>query len=476
MWLQVLLSSCLFLECFSLKTRELADSCAALKNRQSYSAVSIGVGTPPQHFDLVADTGSSAVIVTHCACQEASCYGYSSSCFTGTNRSETFVLPKDSEGDPHLLAMEFGSGVIYGVLATDVVSLGPVKARMNESLVLMYDHQLDSGITDFEGIFGLGLPYGEASAQSWLRQAAVQSFSMCFSNFEEDGVLRLLRGAKHEPMEEALQMRNVGKYHWALNFHGISLGNATTPVLFCGGASSCGLIPDSGTTLILGPPDHLLELFASLCDRWPRCAAAAERAANASSAQSIGISDWIKHAFERWGLPPIRSPFAPSPATERKMAKREAFESLLSTCSAWANSAEDLDAELPELLWHVSGAGDSRGDANSGNSQVLRMPGSAYVVAVGYEGRMGCVAFFGEIDLVTPSGPVWILGSAIFYEYVVKYDLSPDAAISFSKGPCSSCSTDTALALARRKSRQSRPIRRQESPVRMPRFNHSRLL
>lgn len=36
--------------------------------------------------------------------------------------------------------------------------------------------------------------------------------------------------------------------------------------------------------------------------------------------------------------------------------------------------------------------------------------------------RMGCVAFFGEIDLVTPSGPVWILGSAIFYEYVVKYE------------------------------------------------------
>lgn len=36
----------------------------------------------------------------------------------------------------------------------------------------MYDHQLDSGITDFEGIFGLGLPYGEASAQSWLRQAS----------------------------------------------------------------------------------------------------------------------------------------------------------------------------------------------------------------------------------------------------------------------------------------------------------------
>ena len=36
----------------------------------------IGIGTPRQYFDLIADTGSSAVIVTHCACQKTNCFGH----------------------------------------------------------------------------------------------------------------------------------------------------------------------------------------------------------------------------------------------------------------------------------------------------------------------------------------------------------------------------------------------------------------
>ena len=36
----------------------------------------------------------------------------------------------------------------------------------------MYDHELDASITDFEGIFGLGLPYEDGFEQSWLTTAA----------------------------------------------------------------------------------------------------------------------------------------------------------------------------------------------------------------------------------------------------------------------------------------------------------------
>jgi len=40
--------------------------------------------------------------------------------------------------------------------------------------VLMYDNKLDASITNFEGIFGLGLPYKSRSAgeQSWLTTAS----------------------------------------------------------------------------------------------------------------------------------------------------------------------------------------------------------------------------------------------------------------------------------------------------------------
>jgi hypothetical protein len=53
---------------------------APLKNHGSYSAVEIGIGTPRQSFDLVADTGSSNVIVTHCACQQTNCFGCLGNC------------------------------------------------------------------------------------------------------------------------------------------------------------------------------------------------------------------------------------------------------------------------------------------------------------------------------------------------------------------------------------------------------------
>lgn len=49
---------------------------APLENHGSYSAVKIGIGTPRQYLDLIADTGSSAVIVTHCACQKTNCFGH----------------------------------------------------------------------------------------------------------------------------------------------------------------------------------------------------------------------------------------------------------------------------------------------------------------------------------------------------------------------------------------------------------------
>ena len=52
----------------------------------------------------------------------------------------------------------------------------------------MYDHELDASITDFEGIFGLGLPYddgfGGFEKSSWLTTAAWP----CMKNAMADGL------------------------------------------------------------------------------------------------------------------------------------------------------------------------------------------------------------------------------------------------------------------------------------------------
>jgi len=464
-----------------LKTR-VSESCSPLINRQSYSALRVGVGTPKQEFDLVADTGSSAVIVTHCECMSNSCFGSSGNCFTGTNRSSTFDVPRDGSGAPRAVTMTFGSGMIYGVVGTDVVTVGQESATMNGSVIFMYDHELDTAISDFEGIFGLGLPYKEAdiyasSQQSWLVTASIQRFSMCFSNMEENGMLRLNSPAQAETLG------NLGKFHWGVDFQGLSVGDEKAEIILCGDddkkdrKTACGLIPDSGTTLILAPSRHLWTLYSKLCDMWPRCSKAfaedkTSKPSEEQSEPSMGsrIGDWIKSTLEKWGIPEIHitNPFDLDPATQLKLDKKERFESLLADCASWSKDAADLEREMPAIFWHVAGV--------EGKTQTFSLPPSTYVVATGFNDQIICMPFFGEYDYETvQNGPIWIMGTPLFYEYEVHYDLSTEPpSLSFSKTSCGSCGQDgkaiPAVDLLRRRNQQ---LRRHDTKVRMPQMNTS---
>merc|ERR1719199_1472255 len=68
------------------------ETCAALNNYGSHFAVDVDVGTPPQRFSLVADTGSNSLIVTSCVCVDVGMCPLDDKCFRGTNRSSTFVV------------------------------------------------------------------------------------------------------------------------------------------------------------------------------------------------------------------------------------------------------------------------------------------------------------------------------------------------------------------------------------------------
>ncbi|CAE7372754.1 Pga5 [Symbiodinium natans] len=478
-----LLAFCQVLLSRSLKTRAAdAESCAPLINRQSYSALRVGVGTPKQEFDLVADTGSSTVIVTHCECRAHACFGSSGKCFTGTNRSSTFRVPRDASGSPMAVTMAFGSGIIYGVVGSDLVTVGQESAMMNSSVVFMYDHELATSTSDFEGIFGLGLPYKQPSAsasheQSWLVRAAIERFSMCFSNMQEDGMLRLNSPA------QTTRLGNLGKFHWGLDFRGVSVGGEKADVILCGDGerkdkeTACGLIPDSGTTLILAPSRHLLRLYAKLCDMWPRCSKAfaqdnATKSSNGHPEPETGstIGDWIRSTLEKWGIPKISitNPFELDPASQLQLDKKERFESLLADCASWTTDAADLDREMPPIFWHVAGV--------EGTTQTFSLPASAYIVATGYKDHILCMPFFGEYDYETQlNGPIWIMGTPLFYEYEVHYDMSTEpASMSFSKTSCGSCGQDgkaaPSVSLLRRKNQR---LRRHDAKVRMPHMNTS---
>jgi len=221
-----------------------------------------------------------------------------------------------------------------------------------------------------------------------------------------------------------------------------------------GQKSACGAIPDSGTTLFMGPQEHIGKLFESICDAWERC----------RNASSTGL--------------------------QKKRAELVAL--LLSQCGSWMTEENGLD-ELPSLHFKLAGA--------DGNKKTITLDGASYVIEtmeeemkVVQKNIMGmpmrvpektgkkskvCAPAFGAMELNTKDhGPVWILGSPLFYEYSVGYDLDEEKpAISFvetSKTPCG-CSSDTALMskTSQAGKRMARQPRLLHGPPRMPTFDLS---
>jgi hypothetical protein len=398
---------------------------------------------------------------------------------------------KWQQPSPSLVSMTFGSGQIEAAIASDNVRVANRTARMTESLLLMVVRALNIQ-GPFEGILGLGLPgsvIGKGSKElaafadltskairplrtlGFLEKAQIPRFSICLKD-GADGVLRLSQPRK----EEAIGA--IGRSHWALDFGGISVGDPTRASPFCsratmrhGQKTACAAVPDSGTTVIMAPEDHLNLLFADLCKRWHRCRQAA----------------W---AYAR------TDDRADTESDHKNLS--QAFQEVLLDCSSWVNTSHGLDQELPPIHFHFTGA--------NGEKRAITLGGAGYVVETmqeevhyvkqllwgslpirlpvftGHKAKV-CTPAFGSYAYNTDlNGPVWILGLPIFYEYEVGYELTTQPpGISFSEGPCSSCSSsgfveessDPLSLVATRKvaTGRARQPRLSKGPPRLPNIN-----
>jgi hypothetical protein len=384
-----------------------------------------------------------------------------------------------------VMRLSFGSGDIFSALATDVVSVADKKATMTDSLLLMVDHALNVQMPKFEGILGLGIPVAPTvkdpdgkpfKMQDWLQSSSVNRFSMCFNDHGQHGVLRL------GTAQQASALGSAGTHHWGLNFHGISVGGETTAVRFCSSSektdemtSACGIIPDSGTTLILGPERQVVKLFEDLCKGWKRCANLANAEIKKLAERYIPLenpfSDAVREIMERWGFP-IPVPITPRTLTK---AEREAivfartFQNTVMQCNEWMKDSGNIDDELPPLFFHVSG--------KEGKTLTLTLKASDYIVAVN---QNQCMPFISTFSYETAAnGPIWIFGTPLFYEYQVHYDITTTPpSMSFAKSTCGQCVNNKVSLLSQSTQRvfdssMTSLRHRLTSKIRMPSFNTS---
>ena len=220
-------------------------------NAQYYGVVKIG--TPPQEFQVIYDTGSSNLWVPEVGCVHC---GYKF-IHGGKNKydakaSDTFVE------DGSEFNIQYGSGAVSGVFADDTVVLADDIAVVHQKFATIHDAAgmgIGYAFGYFDGILGLGfdsISVGgvETVFHNAMDQGQVEKAMFAFYLGDNaDGELTF-GGYDEDKFEGDLTWVSLSDAtYWRIDMDGVKIGS------FCTGKTDA--IVDSGTSLITGPSSDI---------------------------------------------------------------------------------------------------------------------------------------------------------------------------------------------------------------------------
>lgn len=229
------------------------------QNTEYYGTILIG--TPPQVFTTIMDTGSSNLWVPSTTCNDKGCNGKHK--YDGS-KSSTY----QNNGEP--ITITYGTGSMKGTLVYDNVSVGGVLVKKQEFAVATSLADFFSG-SPFDGI--LGLAYQTISADhvpTWfddaVSQGAVSSAVFSFyldSTPGSNSSALILGGTDSSYYTGSITYHTLyldeGNYY-TIQFDSISVGSSKIAL----GCTTCKGIVDTGTSVIVGPRSAVDKILSML--------------------------------------------------------------------------------------------------------------------------------------------------------------------------------------------------------------------
>lgn len=221
-------------------------------NAQYFSEITIG--TPPQEFKVILDTGSSNLWVPSTSCGSIACYLHSK---YDSSASSTY---KENGTE---FEIRYGSGSLSGFVSRDVLTIGDLTVKDQDFAEATSEPGLAFAFGRFDGILGLGFdrlsvngivpPFYKMVDQKLLDDA-VFAFYLGGENGADDSEVVFGGVDKDHYTGKITEIPLRRKAYWEVDLDSISFGKETADL------DNTGVILDTGTSLIALPSD-LAELL-----------------------------------------------------------------------------------------------------------------------------------------------------------------------------------------------------------------------
>lgn len=239
----------------------------------------VAVGSPPQEFRVIFDTGSSNTWLPGAKCQQKSCAKFGK---YDSSKSHTYhdlgIKNQLGEAKESNFFIKYGSGLVRGSVVRDDVSIGSImlkKARFGE-VTYEEGHAFRKG--HFSGIVGLAFPnlaaanmyplFDQMISQKVLKN---NEFGFYLSNqMHSAGKLLLGDSAEGYYKGELTAHDVIDHDYWNVKMIDLKIGNRKMNLC---GTSGCKVALDSGTSLLTGPNTHIAKVLKELsvnhdCSNW----------------------------------------------------------------------------------------------------------------------------------------------------------------------------------------------------------------
>jgi hypothetical protein len=224
----------------------------------------ISIGTPPQDFTVVFDTGSGNLLIPSKQCTDEACTShkrfdaFKSSTAVDIAFADEPDKPVNKGGDRDVVTITFGTGEISGVFIKDTICVGAICTHAN-FVVATEESDEPFSLVPFDGIFGLSLPQMSEAPHfnvldCMIRDKVLKSniFSVFLGAADAEPSEISFGEFKTDRMASELfwvPVTNPG--YWQVEMEDITIHNKRQSL--CHG--NCQVAVDTGTSLMAGPSE-----------------------------------------------------------------------------------------------------------------------------------------------------------------------------------------------------------------------------